>query len=215
MKMWKTFDPANSADPLHQGFRTLESLNEIILPPATGFKLNLDEDHEVVSYVREGGLLVRNRPQDDELLGPGCFQCSRKYPWMTTRVPKSSLPHATHIFLASMKNQSNELQASYEHKRFPFADRHGKFRLIASPDGDASSLRSRVNLRLYSSFLEKGQHVVHELDAGRGAWLQVVAGRIQLIDQTLETGDGAAIEDAAAVSFRAQEDSEILLFDLA
>jgi hypothetical protein len=215
MKMWKTFDPANPVDPLHRGFRSMESLNEIILPPATGFKLNLDEDHEVVSYIREGGLLVRNRPQGDELLEPGCFQCANKHPWMTTRVPKTLAPQRTHLFLSSMKSQHNELESSYEHKRFPFADRHGKFRLIASPSGEASSLRSRVNLRLYSSFLEKGQHIVHELHAGRGAWLQVVAGQIQFADQTLETGDGAGIEDEAGVSFRAQENSEVLLFDLA
>jgi len=215
MKMWKTFDPAMQADPVHRGFRTMESLNEIVLPPETGFRLNLDENHEVVSYVREGGLLVRNSPHGDALLGPGFFQCGSTHPWMTTQVPKTSPQQATHLFLSSMKSGPKELDSSYEHKRFPFADRQGKLRLIASPNGEPASLRSRMDVRLYSSLLEKGSHLVHELHPGRGVWLQVVEGRIQLIDKTLDTGDGASIEDELAVSFRAQEDSEILLFDLA
>jgi len=213
--MWKTFNPSNIPNPLSRGFRAMESLNEILLPPATGFKLNFAEDHEVINYVREGGLLVRNRLQGNELLGPGCFQCAGKHPWVITRVPKSSPPHRTHLFLSSIKAAANGVEASYEHKRFSFADRHGRIRLIASPHGEGSSLRSGADLRLYSSLLEKGNHLVHALSEGRGAWLQVVKGRIRLVDETLETGDGASIEDEASVSFIAQEHSEILLFDLA
>jgi len=215
MQMWKSFNPSDIPNPLSRGFRAMESLNEIILPPATGFKLNLAEDHEVINYVREGGLLVRKRLQRNEILGPGSFQCAGKHPWMITRVPKTSPPHLTHLFLSSIKGAANGVEASYEHKRFSFADRHGRIRLIASPHGEDSSLRLRADLRLYSSLLEQGHHLVHELSEGRGAWLQVVKGRIRLVDQTLETGDGASIADEASVSLIAQEHSEILLFDLA
>ena len=159
--MWKTFDPANLADPFHRGFRSLESLNEVSLPPATGFKLLLDEDHEVVTYVRAGELVVRNRPQRDELLVPGCFQRASSQPWMITRVPKTSLSSGTHLFLSSMSAHPQEIEASYEHERFPFANRHGKLRLVASPSGEIASLHLRQDVRLYSSLLEKGHHVVH------------------------------------------------------
>ena len=33
LEIWTTFDPANRADPLHEGFRALETLNEVHLPP--------------------------------------------------------------------------------------------------------------------------------------------------------------------------------------
>jgi redox-sensitive bicupin YhaK (pirin superfamily) len=94
------------------------------------------------------------------------------------------------------------------------AERRGVLRLILSPDGRNQSLRLRQNARVYSSILESGHHVIHELGAGRGAWLHVVSGRIQLIDHVLGTGDGASLVDEAAVSLTAKEASEILLFDL-
>jgi hypothetical protein len=65
VKMWKTFDHANAADPFHRGFRTLEALNEVNPAPRTGFNLQAEKDREIVTYVREGGLLVRNRPEGD------------------------------------------------------------------------------------------------------------------------------------------------------
>jgi len=114
-----------------------------------------------------------------------------------------------------MKVQSKESAASYEHKQFPFADRFGRLLLVASPAGEAGSLRVGQDVHLYSSLLEKGHHIVHELHAGRGAWLHVVAGRIQVFDQSLVSGDGASFENESAVSFTAEKNSEILLFDLA
>mgnify|MGYP001579402294 CR=1 FL=1 len=216
MKLWKTFDPVHPANPGQPGFRTLEFLNEVSLPLGTGFKLAVGEDHEVLTYVRQGGLLVRNRRQGGELLGPGWHQRARSHPWTITRAPKkTSSSQRTHLFMSSIRADPDALNAPYEHKFFPFSDQHGRLRMVASPNGEAGSLHLRQDVRLYSTMLDRGHHIAHELRAGRGAWLHVVAGRVRLIDQSLETGDGASLEDEAAVSFTAEEASEILLFDLA
>lgn len=215
MKVWKTFDHANAGDPLHLGFRALESLDEVRVPAGKGFKLALDDGHEVVKYIREGGVLVRTRPQGEDVLGPGWCQYAISHPWTRPGVVKTLPSHGAHIFICSMRAHVDELKPTCEHKHVPFADRHGRLRQVASRNGEVSSLRLQSNTRIYSSLLDKGHHVVHELQPGRAAWLQVVAGRIRLIDQNLEPGDGASFEDVPAVSFTALEASEILLFDLA
>jgi redox-sensitive bicupin YhaK (pirin superfamily) len=114
-----------------------------------------------------------------------------------------------------MTPHRKEEEPSFERKHYPFSDRRGNLRLIASPDGSAASLRLQQDVRIYSSVLDPGRHMVHELRPGRGGWLQVVAGRVLLVDQSLEAGDGASLDDEPAVSFTAQVASEILLFDLA
>jgi redox-sensitive bicupin YhaK (pirin superfamily) len=68
---------------------------------------------------------------------------------------------------------------------------------------------------MYSAVLLPGCHLVHEFEGARTGWLHVVDGRILLQDQSLRTGDGAALIGEVAASFTAQEPSEILLFDLA
>jgi redox-sensitive bicupin YhaK (pirin superfamily) len=213
--MWMSFDEGNSANPFHRGFRALGSLNEIRLLPGTKMLLPSKECHESITYVREGGLMVRHQPRREELLGPGFCQRGST-PRLKVRGASGKSPfQGAHIFVSSITPHREIEVSSLEHRHYPFSDRRGTLRLIASPDPDGASLRLQQDVRIYSSILDRGHHVVHELSPGRGVWLHVVAGKILLIDQNLRTGDGASLDDESAVSFTAQEPSEILLFDLA
>jgi len=87
--------------------------------------------------------------------------------------------------------------------------------MVVSAQGRHESLSIDQDVRLYSSILLLGHHLIHELEAGRVAWLHVVKGRVMLRDHDLRAGDGAAIENESAISFTAQEPAEVLLFDLA
>src|SRR6185295_18693905 len=80
------------------------------------------------------------------------------------------------------------LQTPSEKRRFPVADRRGLLRLVASRSGQESSLRLRQDAGIYSAILDRGHHLVHELAAGRGGWLSVTDGRVQVGDAVLEEG---------------------------
>lgn len=206
-EMWMTFD--------HTGFRALDVLNEVRLLPGAKSRFQSDGDQESVTYVREGRLVARHRPNRDEYLGPGYCQRANAHPLMITGAPDESPFQGAHLFVSSMIPRQPEGEPSCERKHYPYSDRRGILRLIASPDGCDGSLRLQQDVRIYSSVLDRGRHVVHELRSGRGVWLHVVTGRIRLVDQGLETGDGASLDDESAVSFTAEKASEILLFDLA
>jgi redox-sensitive bicupin YhaK (pirin superfamily) len=100
-------------------------------------------------------------------------------------------------------------------KLFTLAERKGILKLIASPDGKEASLKIQQDVQMYSTLIHKGNHMIHELKPGRSAWLHVVKGRILMNELYLQAGDGAGFSGERAVSFTAQEPTEILLFDLA
>ena len=87
--------------------------------------------------------------------------------------------------------------------------------LVASPDGAEGSLTIHQDARLYLATLQPGQSLLHKLDSGRGAWLQVLRGKLVALGKELVAGDGLAAENEDAVQGEATEESEILLFDLA
>jgi quercetin 2,3-dioxygenase len=93
-------------------------------------------------------------------------------------------------------------------------ERRGVLRLLVSQDGREGSLRLRQDAGVYSSILDPGHHLIHEMASGRGAWLHVIGGRIHLAGRVMDPGDGASLQDEAAVSLTAQVASKILLFDL-
>jgi redox-sensitive bicupin YhaK (pirin superfamily) len=99
-------------------------------------------------------------------------------------------------------------------KIFTRAERQGVLKLIASADGRESSLPIQQDIQMYSTFINDGNHMIHEISPGRSAWLHVVKGGILLNDLRLQTGDGAGISHEIGASFTAKMPAEILLFDL-
>lgn len=209
-----SFNEMNPFDPAHDGFRSLEFLREVWLAPGAEFEFRAPRNLEILTYVWKGALILEDPGGHKINLEMGeCHRATAKNGalhrgWNCSRV------ETARVFQGFMTPDRSILQTPGEKKRFSLAERRGILRLLFSRDGRDSSLRLRQDAGVYSSILEQGHHLVHELPPGRGAWLHLVNGRIQLVDQTLEAGDGASFVEEPAVSLTAREPSEILLFDL-
>lgn len=212
---WLSFDPENEGDAFGGGFHALEALNEeaplsdMSLPPHSG------GDAESVTYLREGVLTCEDEAGRLSRLEAGEFQRTSVGRKLRHRVISGSLLNPAHVFQSCFTPDGRDLEPGIEQKRFPLADRKGVLRLVASQDGRTGSLRLHQDLRMYSSVLLPGHHLVHELARGRAAWLHLIKGRVLLQNHFLGTGDAAGLENEWAVSFTAQVPSEILMFDLA
>lgn len=212
---WLSFDPENEADVFRGGFHALEALNEESPVPEMSLHPNPARDTEIVTYVREGTLISQDEAGTLGRLEAGEFRRSSLLPRMRHRVINGSLLNPARVFQSCIAPDDHELEAGFEQKRFPHADRSGVLRLVASHDGRLGSLRVHQDLSMYSSVLLPGHHLVHELAKGRAAWLHLIKGRLMFRDHFLGSGDAAGLENEWAVSFTAQIPSEILMFDLA
>ena len=103
----------------------------------------------------------------------------------------------------------------YEQKAFPEAERKGKLRLVASPDGRDGSVTIRQDVTLHTALLCTGEALRHALEPGRHAWVHVARGHVEIGGEQLEAGDAAAISDARGLELVGRDGSEVLLFDLA
>jgi quercetin 2,3-dioxygenase len=120
----------------------------------------------------------------------------------------------TNFFRISLLPSEAGLGCAHQQKRFTAAQRNNLLRAVASPDGREGSLRIHQDAFVFSSRLDPGHHLVHELLPGRSAWLHVVFGEVKLNDVVLTQGDGVGVTIEPTVSLTAQENTEILLVDL-
>ena len=211
---WHTFDAENAADPLAHGFGTLETLNEIRLAPGAGAQRNSRHDAEVLTYVHEGVLAYEDSVGHAGVVQTGEFQrvtSGRDFRHGKTNASRSEWAHFFQLWL---RPSEAEPEPGHEQKRFSAGERHDRLCVVASLDARRGSLRVRGDVLVYSSLLDPGHHVVHELAPGRSAWLHLVRGEVTLGEIVLRTGDGAGLTAELAVSFTASEASEILLVDL-
>jgi len=213
-KTWMTFDWQNNSDPLQNGFGLLKILNEEIIPPGTGFVLLTNNDMVVITYLREGVIIYRGPLQAADLMWTKEFLQSNVTGENRQYAFNISQTEDAHIFQSGFSPNHEVLKSDGAKKLFTHADRQGVLKLVASPDGKEDSLRIQQDVQMYSSFIHKGNHMVHSLGTGRSAWLHVVNGGILMNDLDLQTGDGAGLSDEIAVSFTAQMPTEVLLFDL-
>jgi redox-sensitive bicupin YhaK (pirin superfamily) len=214
-KTWMTFDWENKADPLQNGFGVLKILNEEILSPGTGFILHTNKDMVIITYLREGMIIFKGPLEDADLLWSKEFHQVNFTPETEKYVFNPSRSEDAHIIQSGFTPSDGFLKPDGVKKLFTHAERQGILKLIASADGRGGSLTIQQDVQMYSAFIHKGNHMIHELEPGRNAWLHVVNGGILMNDLSLQSGDGVGISNEISVSFTAQMPTEILLFDLA
>jgi redox-sensitive bicupin YhaK (pirin superfamily) len=89
--------------------------------------------------------------------------------------------------------------------------------LVASKSGRDGSIAIRQDADLFLGKIAPASRLAHTLRQGRGAWLQVVEGAVELDGTRLSPGDGASAEvDADTIlALSADAPATLLLFDLA
>jgi redox-sensitive bicupin YhaK (pirin superfamily) len=211
---WMTFDQENIADPLHTGFCSLKIFNEEILNPCKAFILHTHKDIVIVTYVHDGVVIFNAPMGDPNLMESGDFGQINSISGSKNLSLNASPSDFAHLFQSGFSPASGPMVPSSEKMHITLAERKGILKLIASSNGEENSLKINQNIKMYSTLIHKGNHIIHELVAGRNAWLHVVKGRIILNEWSLQAGDGAGFTDEMSVSFTAMEPTEILLFDL-
>lgn len=210
-----TFSFADYHDPRHMGFRSLRVINEDRVAPGQGFGTHPHRDMEIFSYVLAGALQHKDSMGNGRVLKPGEIQLMSAGRGVAHSEFNPSADQPLHFLQIWIVPAERSLAPSYtEWKPDAAAARASKV-LVISPDGRESSARIHQDAFVYRLRLAAGESLRHELAGGRGAWLQVASGALDVGAARLSAGDGAAIESAGALELRAREATEALLFDLA
>ena len=203
-------------DPAHMGFSDLRVINEDRVVPGAGFGTHGHRDMEIISYVLEGELAHKDSMGTGSVIRPGDLQRMTAGTGVTHSEMNFSEENPVHFLQIWLLPESKGLAPGYEQKHFDPTEQQNQWRLIGSRDGRKGSVTIHQDVSLYSAKLTAGTELNYRLADGRKAWLQVVRGGLQLNDETLRAGDGAAVADLSSLDLVAsEEDTEVLLFDLA
>ena len=212
---WMSFDPEARRDPFREGFRGLQGFDEDRLAPGIGAPSHARQNLEILTYVMDGVLVHEDDLGQSQVIRSGEFQLISAGTGLRHKRSNGSHLDAAHVFESRLQTDTLGQVPRCVQRRFSAGDRRGVFLLVASPDARPGSFRIHQDIQVYSSLPDRGCHLIHAIKPGRHAWLQVIRGRVQLLDLALMAGDGVAFLDEISVSITALEPSELLLFDLA
>ncbi len=207
---YHSFSFADYDDPGHMSYRTLRVINEDRVAGGGGFPTHPHRDMEIITYVISGALQHRDSMGHEAVMKPGDVQRISAGTGVQHSEFNASRSEAVHLLQIWIVPDRRGATPGYAEKSF----RDGPWQLIASSSGRDGSIPINQDADVWLGKLALGAGMEHPLSAGRGAWVQVFAGKLAIGGHVLGAGDAAAIEDEAVLAMTADEDAEFLLFDL-
>ena len=210
-----TFSFADYYDPRHMGFRTLRVINEDFVGAGAGFPTHPHRDMEIFSYVVAGAIAHKDSMGNGRTLRPGQIQLMSAGRGVTHSEFNPLPDERLHLLQIWIQPRERGLVPSYtEWHPTPASETAPKV-LVISPDGREGSAVIHQDAEVHRLRLAAGTSVTHEVKPGRGVWIQLIRGTLDVAGSRLAAGDGASTEDAGTLAITATADAEALLFDLA
>ena len=210
-----SFSFAEYFDPRHMGFHSLRVINDDIIEPGEGFGTHPHENMEIISYVVEGALEHKDSMGTGSVVRPNEVQRMSAGSGITHSEFNPLADTPMRLLQIWIKPDKVGVEPSYEQKTYLPESKTNRLCLVVSPNGAQGSVTIHQDAKLYASILEPGRQIIKEATPDRHVWVQVINGKLTLNGLTLETGDGAAIEQADELTFQGLEKSELLVFELA
>lgn len=192
----------------------LRVLNEDRVAPGRGLGEHAHHDMELISYVLEGALAHRDSMGTASTIEPGDVQRMSAGTGVTQSEHNHDRGMRTHLLQIGILPDRTGLAPSYSQKHFTDADKRGRLRLIASPDGADGSVLLHQDARLYAGLFNGAEGMALPLAAGRLGYVQVARGSVLVNGQRLGAGDALLMQDEARVILAEGEGAEVLVFDL-
>ena len=210
---WHSFSFGDYRDPDHMGFHALRVINDDVVEPGQGFGQHPHRDAEILTYVLEGKLQHRDSMGNGSVIQAGDLQ----YMSAGSGVRHSEFNPASdeRVHLLQIWILPDRSGGSPRYAERPLgAAKPNALTLLFSGKPRDGAIGIRADADVYVGKLDVGQRVVHRPARGRGVWLHVFDGSVDVGGETLGPGDGAAIEDADVIEIEGRSGAEFLLFDL-
>ncbi len=209
------FSFADYYNPKRMSWGQLRVWNDDTIAARSGFPPHPHRDMEIITYVRSGAIT-----HEDNLGNRGRTEAGDVQVMSAgTGIAHSEMNEedvATQIFQIWIMPDERGLPPSWGTKPFPKGERSGSFVTLASGlPGDTDALPIRANARLVAATLKAGQSTEYQIAPGRKVYLVPASGQIEINGVVAAAGDGVAISDETLLKVSAQQDSEIVLVDVA
>ena len=209
------FSFAEYYDPKRMHWGNLRVWNDDTIAAYSGFPPHPHRDMEIITYVRKGAITHQDNLGNKGRTEAGDVQVMSAGAGIA-HSEMNEEGEATQIFQIWIMPNEKGLPPAWGTKPFPKGERSGSFITLASGlPGDADALPIRANARLVAATLKAGQSADYQIAAGRKVYLVPASGRLEVNGVMATAGDGVAISDERLLQVSAQEDSEIVLVDVA
>ncbi len=186
--------------------------NDDEIAAQSGFPPHPHDNMEIITYVREGaithkdsmGNVGRTEAGDVQVMSAGAGVQHSEY---------NLEDGLCRLFQIWVLPRDQSVAPSWNQRKFPKADRSGRFTVLASGYGEEGALAINADARVLGATASARETVSYELEPGHYAYLVATKGRVLVNGVEAEARDGVAIADVDIISIKALDDAELVMVD--
>jgi redox-sensitive bicupin YhaK (pirin superfamily) len=202
-------------DPAYDGFGALRLFNDDRKSGVLPNHMHRHAETEVVTYIVEGMFRHQDSQGNSFVLPAGSVECLSAGTGIEHAEHNASETDPLRMILMYFVPETHALPAAVTHEVFTQSDRKDNWRHIAGPPGcEDISVVIHQQAHVYAAALTPPEKVRHVVMSGRGAYLYVIDGQVQIDDWTLDTGDAAIVTDQPYFEVETVTPCEFLLVDV-
>lgn len=209
-----TFSFNRYYDPEQMGFRTLRVINDDFIGGGGKFGMHPHENMEILTWVLKGSIVHEDSTGAKGETRSGEIQRMTAGTGVYHSEANASETADMRLLQIWIVPEKMGLDPGYEQVRFDEAEFENRFRVVASQDGREGSALIHQDATVLAARLDPGRRVDHVVSHGRGVWVQVAGGKLDVNGEILNDGDGAALEGETSLRLTGIERGEVLVFDL-
>ena len=202
-------------DPDRMGVGGLRVWNDDEVAPGRGFDPHPHKEMEIITYVREGAITLRDslgnegrtEAGDGQVIHAGTGIVHAEYNMEKT---------PTRLFQIWILPGKSGVTPGWGTRRFP-KNEAGALTALADgrPVADGSALPLYADAALLAGTIRKGQTVRQKLGAGRVGYLVPATGAVTVNGVAVNARDGATITGENEIAITANDDAEVVMVDVA
>lgn len=211
---YHTFSFANYFDRRYMGVSALRVINDDTVAPGAGFGTHGHRDMEIISYVLSGALEHKDSMGNGSIIRPGDVQRMSAGTGVLHSEFNPSGDAPVHFLQIWIEPARRGIAPSYEQARFEPADKRGRLRLVASPDGAEGSVILHQDARVYAGLFDGMETGALAIGEGRRAYVHVARGEVTVNGTPLGAGDALRLDAETRLQLSDGRAAEVLVFDL-
>ena len=216
LKSYHTFSFANYQNLERMNFGMLRVLNDDVVQPKMGFGTHPHRNMEIISIPISGALSHKDNMGNTRSIEVGEVQVMSAGTGLThSEFNDSKIDEVNFLQLWIIPEEQN-VTPKYEQKLFNVNERKNNFQTVVSPQDKLvkGSLGIHQQASIYIGDFDKSESNIHEVAPGKGVYIFVIDGQIDVEGEQLNKRDALGVWDIKSIKITATADSKILLINV-
>lgn len=214
LNTFHSFSFGDYYDPKQMQFGPLRVLNEDFISGGGGFPTHPHQNMEIITYVLKGALAHKDSMGNKEVIYENEIQKMTAGSGVFHSEFNNSETEPVHLFQTWIMPDKNGLTPTYDQKKYSVHQRKNLLQLIVSPEISESTIHIHQDAKMFISCLDENFSLKHSLQNGRGVYLHLIKGALDVNGATISSGDALKITAENSIAISAKSESELILFDV-